>query len=152
MTFRLPLTLAFTLLLAACHSAEAPTPGEVIAEAQVASEADMRAAQSLSIGRVQALDDSIGPYVQALRCRIALDTINRRFADTGGFSDEQKRLMREAQSIYERRFAQLGAQNNKSDEEIQGDLRDQAEKIPEMATRGQLAIGCLYRLINQPAT
>jgi hypothetical protein len=136
--------------MTACHSAETPLPGEAAPEARVASEADMRAARSLSVGSVQSINDSIGPYVQALRCSIALDTINRRLADAGGFTGEQKRLMREAQLVYERRFAQLGAQNNKSEEELQGDLRSQAEKIPEMETRGQLVIGCLRRLVREP--
>ena len=145
--FRLPLAaLTMTLSLAGCNSAETPLPGEAAPASQAGNAEDMRAAQSLSIGNVRALDDDIGPYLQALRCSIAIDTINERFANSGGFSDELKQLMREAQAIYERQFAQLGAQDNKSREEMQSDLDEQAARIPELSTRGQIVIGCLRRL------
>lgn len=149
--FRLPfpaLAIALSLAgsLAGCNSAEAPLPGEPDPASQTGNAQDMRAAQSLSIGSVRALDEDNGPYVQALRCSMALDAINERFAESGGFSDEQMRLLREAQAIYERQFAQLGAQDNKSREDMRGDLDAQAERIPELSTRGQIAIGCLRRL------
>lgn len=134
------------LSLAGCDSAEPSLPGEPAAASQAVDAEDMRAARSLSIGNVRALDDSVGPYIQALRCRIALDAINEHFGGSGRFSDELKQGVSEAQAIYERQLARLGAQAGKSSEEIQSDLSEQAERIPALSTRSQILIGCLSRL------
>lgn len=148
--FRLPFAaLTIALTLAGCNSGEPSLPGEAASASQTGDAEDRRAARSLSIGNAPALDDDVGSYIQALRCSIALETINERFINSGDFSAELKRGMLDAQAIYERQVAQLGAEDGKSRKEIQGDIEAQAKQIPEISTRGQIVIGCLRKLAGE---
>jgi len=144
----LPLTLAISAVLAltCCSSAEAPLPGEAAPRTEATNAGDQRAARALSIGSVQALNTEADQYIQALRCSISLHAINEQLTNSGGISDELERGMRTAEAIYDRQVTRIGIQDGKSRDEMRDDRREQTEQVQDLATRGQIAMGCLRKL------
>ena len=142
----LPFLAAAIMLLAGCDSDHAPS-NENSPQRDVDA-AEMKAAQTLSIGSVRAIEDDLGPYVQALRCNIALGAINDHLSESGGFSGDQKKLIGQMRTRYAREAEKIGAQQKKSDQQIRQDLDDQALKIPDLSIRAQIAIGCLRKSVQ----
>lgn len=142
----LPFLVATIILVQGCNSDDAPTnenPPQKVVDA-----AEMKAAQSLSIGSVRAIADDVGPYVQALRCNIALGAIYDHLSEGGSFSGDQKKLMAQMRARYAREAKKIGAQQKKSSQQIQQDLDGQASKIADLSIRAQIAIGCLRKSVQ----
>ncbi|WP_460101514.1 hypothetical protein [Qipengyuania sp. 483] len=137
----LPFLAAIIMPLGGCNSADTLENEEPTRK--VVDAAQMKAAQTLSIGSTRAIEDDLGPYILALRCNIALGEINDRFLNNGGFSDNQKQLMRQMRNRYRRQAEKIGTEQNKSSQQIRQDLEEQASKIPDSTIRAQIAIGCL---------
>ena len=143
---KLPFLFATILLVEGCNSDDAPKSEN--RPQKVVDAAEMRAAQSLSIGSVRAIEDDVGPYIQALRCNIALAAINDHLSEGGRFSGDQKKLMGQMRTRYAREAERIGAQQKKSSQQIQQDLDEQASKIPDLSIRAQIAIGCLRKSVQ----
>lgn len=116
--------------------------------AQVASRSfsddDRRAARSLSIGNVGALESLTSPFEQALLCSLALEEMIGRVGESGiAIPDAQKKVLDQARRIYERRASE-GAQ------EAEAGLQEARQRIkdryPEPAQRAQISVGCLQKL------
>jgi hypothetical protein len=134
------LLAAALLALSACStSADSPQPEQATVQEHFSDE-DKRIARALSLGG----DDILGkatPQYEAALCSLALAAIEDSVKDRGLLSSEQRRALRQAEALYQRRaVAGLSA------EELEQTRNDVEADYPEPRVRARFAIGCLRDL------
>ncbi|WP_126172655.1 hypothetical protein [Altericroceibacterium xinjiangense] len=107
-----------------------------------------RAANALSFGDQQALEDAGSPYLRALACREAIASVVGRLQESGLVSEPQLALLDRARGIYASRVEAAGPQPEARPAESEGESNAEAAVDPAaaMGSKAQLAIACLQRL------
>lgn len=149
----LQIPMKFTFWFTVCaYSLSACSDGELDADHQLTettrefSEADKKAARTLSISNTEIMAKTDSPYEQALLCLHGLAQIESVISDTSGLSIQQQEGLQQAKALFNQRLRDLASTNGKSAEDIRKDLAQTAEDNLDKATNVRVAIGCLERL------
>lgn len=131
--------------LSSCAPDGSALPGRVSTSSRQFSAEDKVIARSLSLGNAPTVGDDASPYIEALTCSIALESMSERFFQAGK-GESHRAAMGQAEGIYSRRVAQLAHGLGKTPEETGNDRKKRADDVPELRDRGLLAIRCLHKL------
>lgn len=110
---------------------------------------EKRAALALSLGNLGIMNESTSPYSRAMLCVIALESLSQRIGEMGPTLKEGPsygELLERSRAIYLREVQAIAVRERKPPAQIALDRKQHEREVPELSSRGQIAINCLRGL------
>ena len=142
--YRFEILLATSLALTACASERSPAPpSQQRASSTVFSNEDRRAARALSISNRPDLASLSSPYMRAIVCELAVETLGERMAEMDSLSAGQMAGFRRVQQDLARDIGKAAIREGKGQADIDRDKEQQRLTLSDPVARIPLAMGCL---------
>lgn len=141
---RSPLALVGAVLLLSCQKSEIPEPDGL--EGRQFGAAEKTVAKALSIGNHADLDRWQNPFDRAVRCVIAVASINALFDGGRSLPEEQARAIDRVLAFYRQDAAEHGREAGFSETEIEEKFRTAQDEFGSTPKDATVAIACLERL------
>jgi hypothetical protein len=144
--------IALSLFCAAPGCDAAPESVSIASRAgpqRAISDQERQAALALSLGNLGVMNETTSPYSRAMLCVIALEALSRRLEeiDTGSAdAPNYSEVLQRSIAIYSRQVRSIAVREGKLAQQVAQDRRQHEMQVPELSSRGQIAINCLRRL------
>lgn len=136
------MTLVLLSLCGGCSGREAVNrPREK--EAQEFSSEEKSAARMLSINHTKSVTDAASPYAKALLCKNGLDMTAQRLRSLSIMNAQQRQLLQQAQTYFDRQLHELGERQGMSTTDIRRDLDQTAQNHSDAEENARIAVTCL---------
>lgn len=107
------------------------------------TEADRRAARLLSLSNNGALEQIGDAYTLGVACVVSIEALQEMLATSNVLNEDQKKALRTATSIYEKRALAAG---DRSAQDIRRDIETQRSASDDVSERARSAVSCLRKL------